>query len=120
MANDLIAPKMSDNQALRRIVAMLDAVIQRLLGEYTKITGENEIALDADTVKELRAQDGFALATVVTNVGETRVRIYESGHTVATLWPDQTWESPTSGKLRITAKSLGAAGTVAISTYKHP
>lgn len=117
---DLIAPKMTDNQALRRIVAYLDAVIQRLLGEYTQITGDNEIELDADEVTELRAQDGYALATVVTNVGESRVRIYESGHVMATLWPDQTWESPTSGKLRITAKSLGAAGTVAISTIKHP
>jgi hypothetical protein len=117
---DLIAPKMTDNQALRRIVAMLDAVIQRLLGEYTQITGSNEIELDADDETELRAQDGYALATVVTNIGETRVRIFESGHVVATLWPDQTWESPTSGKLRITATSLGAAGSVAIATYKHP
>lgn len=119
--SELIAPPMSDNQALRRIVARLDAVISRLLGDYTKVVG-GSVAVEFDEAVEVRASLEKSLKTVVTNTGENRVKIMESGFTVAILNPDQTWESAAAGKLKITAQTLvdGETSTVAFATYKQP
>lgn len=115
--SDLIAPAMSDNEALRRIVALLDAFISHIIGEYTSLVGENTLTVTTATTA-IRGADDEALKTVVTNVSNKVIQVYEDGNLVARLNEDQTWVSDLSGRLAITAKTLNGEGSVAVATYR--
>lgn len=113
-----IAPPQSDNEALRRIVARLDTIIRYEAQDYHSVPGADNIAItDADS--PIRAVNDDALKTVVVNTGTEKVYIYESGKQVAIIYPEQTWESATTGRFVITGKcAAGKSSTVSVATYQ--
>lgn len=117
MSDDLIAEPMSDNEALRRIVASLDAYLALLSGQYSSVETTTVASITtADTA--LRAVDATAYKTIVTNTGAQAIDIYEGGALVKkALAANASWVSEGAGRLAISAKTASSTSSAIVSTY---
>lgn len=117
--SDEIAPKMSDNEALRRILAQCITMEDFLTKDYDDIEGTNSVEV-SDVDPFTRGANSRAVRCVITNrdLDGDEVKVHEDDKLVRILQPGETWESPTRGKLaiRVTCNS-GEASTIAVATY---
>jgi hypothetical protein len=112
-----IAEEMTDNEALRYIVAELRFQNAFSAGQYDSIEGSSDNAC-SDVTPFTRDARPKAIKTVITNQGANDVLISENGYLVRILPPNETWVSPLtgSGNLSITcAESFSSS--IAIATY---
>lgn len=115
---DIIAPPQSDNEALRRIVADLDFIIRLIGQDYTVLPGGLAIPV-SDQVTTIRAANADAIKSVIVNTGTQKAYIYEDGKMVAIIYPDQTWESATTGKFALSAQCPSTKSTtLSVATYQ--
>lgn len=117
MSDDLIAPAMDDNEALRRIVATLDEYLNLIAGQYTQVD-QATVASITTSLTALRSANPTALKTLVTNTGSQAIDIYEGGSLVKkALAQNETWVSELQGRLDLSAKTGSSTSSAIISTY---
>lgn len=112
-----IAEAMSDNEALRRILASMQSMEVFLKQEYDSIETTADIAMNTSTATALRAANNDAVATIVVNRGTNPLYVYEDENQVATIAGGASQQLPLTGKGAITGKSITGATTARCSTY---
>lgn len=112
-----IAPAMSDNEALRRILSSMQSMEVFLKQEYDSIATTADVTMNTSTAVAIRAAESDAVATVIANKGANDVYIYEDTKHVATVKAGTSLQLPLTGKGAITGKSITGATTVRASTY---
>lgn len=102
----------------RRFLKRLEIILCLLDCEGETVGEETDVG---DEMTTLRGVDLLAIKTYITNIGDTKVKIFEDGHLMQVLWPNKTWESPVSGRLVIEAIAAepGAVVRVAIATHRR-
>lgn len=107
---------MTDNEALRTMIALLRAINSRLAFEYDRIEGDSYNITDSEGIE--RAEVSNAVKTVVVNRSATsQIYIYEDDVLVGTAEPLGTWASPTPLTGRLTVKAQTTPTTVNVATY---
>jgi hypothetical protein len=120
--SDLIAPPMTDNEALRRILANVECITQVLTEPYNDVVGLGGLKAVNDSVGVTRGKVSNAVKTVVTNVGANPVWVWENGQLIGIVAPNGSLRSFGGGQgviLVKTAPSSGLTSTVAVTTYTH-
>lgn len=117
MSDDLIAPEMSENEALRRIVASLDAYLTLQAGQYSQVDSVTVTPITT-ALTALRDANASAFKTIVTNTGAQAIDIYEGGALVKkALAANTSWVSDAQGRLAISAKTASSTSSAIVSTY---
>lgn len=111
-----IAEGMTDNEALRRILASMQSMEIHLKQEYDSIETTMDLALNT-TASVARAANADAVATVVANRGADDAYVYEDTKQVAIVKANTSMQLPLTGKGAITAKAALATTTIRVSTY---
>lgn len=109
---------MTDNEALVEILEELRAIEEDARNEYDAVYGSNSEAV-TNAVPYERDADDEAIKTVVTNLGDDVVRIFEGEALVKMLDINETWVSPLSGGGAILIDCAGGSesATIAIATF---
>ena len=109
---------MTDNEALRYILAELRLQNRIALGHYVDIAGSKDYAV-SDSVTFSRNSCSKALKTVITKQGNSPCLVFENTKLVKILPAKETWISPLNGGGYIQVKcDTGLSTTVAIATYR--
>ncbi len=112
-----IAEPMSDNAALRSILAEVRAIQCELLAGYTEITGANSVAI-TDSTPYTRAANEDVRKTLITNLGPDQILIKEGAVLVGIKAQYETWSSALAGAEIIEVSvATGDTATIAIANY---
>lgn len=120
MAND-IAPEMTDNEALRRILALADDVRDVTLERYDSIAGEGAIdTVVTNASPATREASELVVKRIVTSLGPDALTIKEDGVVVGLIPAGGgQWVSPLAGSGDITCSTAPTkTATIAIASYQ--
>lgn len=114
-----IAPPMSDNEALRRIVSEAEKAVELMLEGYDAIEGDADLRPVSSVLPVTRLARPQAVKTVVTSIGPDPVLIREDGKIVHRIpGAGGSWVSALAGAGAIHCSCAeGQSASIALVTY---
>jgi hypothetical protein len=115
--SETIAEEMTDNEALRRILANVQGLEEGLRGSaYDDIDGETKMVGSVTFIT--RPANENSVKVCVCNLGITNnAHVYEDGYVVAIVKPSETYVSPMAFKGTVEIRGTGIGTSVAFSRY---